>query len=474
METKLRQNLILEFDVTDYGMNGEGVAKFGGYTVFIKGALKGEKARAKISFVKRNIAYADAIEILVPSPMRVKPPCNRFLRCGGCDMLHIEYAEQLRIKRDALKTVLRKNAGVDCEVAEVVPSSPFAYRNKLQLPFGTVEGGSRTVLGFYKEGTHKVVPIGKCFLNGEYSEKLIKAALGWAQEHDISVYEENNPRGFLRHVAARKYGEHIDVTIVGNGKTLPYARDLYDRLSAEFSSCALWFSENTKNSNVIMGDGVKFLMGYRKPAEFRGIKFYPNPLSFVQVNPEVAEKLYDKIITTVAPDENCVVVDAYAGVGTLGAVMRSAGAEIVNIEIVKEAVDDGRRLYSDNGILDKVKFIEGDAAEKLPEALKNIPNGKRVEIILDPPRKGCSERVLETLDKEAAKRPFGLIYVSCNPATLSRDLAKLTAFQPVEIVPYDMFAQTKNLETLVVLSHKKPDGHINVNVEFGEEKGRYH
>lgn len=454
MDEKLRQNLILEFDISDYGMNGEGVAKFGDYTVFIKGALKGEKVRAKISFVKRSIAYADATEILVPSPARVKPPCNRFGRCGGCDMLHIDYAEQLRIKRNALKTVLRKNAAIDAEVAEVVPSSPFSYRNKLQLPFGTVEGGSRTVLGFYKEGTHKVVPIGKCFLNGEYSEKIITAALGWAKEHNIPVYEENNTRGFLRHVAARKYGDHIDVTVVGNGKTLPHARDLYGRLSSEFPSCALWFSENTENSNVIMGDGVKFLMGDRKPAEFRGIKFYPNPLSFVQVNPEVAEKLYDKIITTVAPDENCVVVDAYAGVGTLGAVMRSAGAEIVNIEIVKEAVEDGKRLYADNGICDKTKFIEGDAAEKLPEALKGIPNGKRVEIILDPPRKGCSERVIETLNKEAAKRPFGLIYVSCNPATLSRDLAKLTAFRPVEIVPYDMFAQTKNLETFVRLEVK--------------------
>lgn len=452
METKLRQNLTVELDVSDYGMSGEGVAKYGDYTVFIKGALKCEKVRAKISYVKRNIAYADATEILVPSHLRVKPPCNRFGRCGGCDMLHIEYAEQLRVKREALKTVLRKNARVECEVAEVVPSSPFSYRNKLQLPFGTVENGSRTVLGFYKEGTHKVVPIGKCFLNGEYSEKLIKVALAWAKEHNISVYGEGNLRGFLRHLAARKYGEHIDVTVVGNGKNLPYAKDLYDKLSAEFSSCALWFSENTENSNVIMGNVVKLLFGEMRPAEFKGIKYFPNPLSFVQVNSEVAEKLYGKIIETVAPDENCVVVDAYAGVGTLGAVMRLAGAEVVNIEIVKEAVADGKRLYADNGISDKMKFIEGDAAEMLPKTLESIPDGKRVEVILDPPRKGCSDRVIETLNKAAEKRPFGLIYVSCNPATLSRDLSKLKAFRPVEIVPYDMFAQTKNLETFVRLT----------------------
>lgn len=455
MEEKLRQNITVELDVSDYGMSGEGIAKSGDYTVFVKGALKGEKVRAKINFVKRQLAYADTVEVLSPSQFRVKSPCNRFGRCGGCDLLHVDYEEQLRIKRAALINTLRKNSAVECEVEEVVPSPPFAYRNKLQLPFGTVENGTRIVLGFYKEGTHKVVPIGKCFLNGDYSEKLIKTALEWAMEFRISVYGESGSRGFLRHLTARRSGEHLDVTVVGNGKRLPHAEELYKRLSQQFDSCALWFSENTKNSNVIMGETVRLLFGEKKPSEFMGVKYYPNPLSFVQVNPYIAQKLYGKIIETVNPDKDCTVIDAYAGVGVLGAVMHKYGAEVSNVEIVGEAVQDGLRLYAENGLDGEgVRFEEGDAALLLPHILKSVPKNRRVEIILDPPRKGCSESVIETLNAEAAKRPFGLIYVSCNPATLSRDLARLTAFEAETIIPYDMFAQTKNLETFVRLKTK--------------------
>lgn len=455
MEEKPRQNITLELDISDHGMNGEGVAKYGDYTVFVKGALKGEKVRAKVTFVRKFTAYAETVETLTPSPHRVKPPCNRFGRCGGCDLLHVDYAEQLKIKKDALERTLRKSVSLDCDVEDVVPSPPFGYRNKLQLPFGTVENGRRTVLGFYMEGTHKVVPIGKCFLNGDYSEKLIKAALSWAIEGGISVYDERLGKGFLRHLVARKSGEHLDVTVVGNGTKLPQAAELYKKLSEEFPSCALWFSENRKPTNVIMGDSVRLLFGENKPCDFMGVKYCPNPLSFVQVNPYIAQKLYDRIVETVAPDENCTVVDAYSGIGVLGAVMRKFGANVANIEIIKEAVSDGVKMYSENGLAgDGVSFTEGDAAAELPKILSSISKDRRVEIILDPPRKGCSESVTATLNAEAKKRPFGLIYVSCNPATLSRDLARLTEFRAETLIPFDMFAETKNLETFVRLKTK--------------------
>ncbi len=456
----MQPNQTVELKIIDLGIEGEGIAKFEGYTFFVPYALPGEVVKAKITHIKKNkqLAYATLKEVVEASPSRVKPPCNRFGRCGGCTEMHLDYQKQLEYKHKNLQTILRKNAGYEGIINDVVPSSPFAYRNKAQLPFGMVNG--KVAVGFYGTGTHKIVSSTKCFLHGEWLEKLIKITLDFANEEGLTAYDEVSRKGLLRHLVARYLGGKMVVTLVVNGHSVSGINKYAEALENEFPGVSLYLSPNTRDTNVIMGNTLVPIKPIPQSVEIMGVKIGVNPFSFFQINDEIREKLYNFVIDSIAPDEDTIVIDAYAGVGLLGAIMAKRGAQVFNIEIIKEATEDANVLYEKNGIGEKVLNICGDASVELKKLVFSensylktlIKDNKKVKIVLDPPRKGISKEVAETLNDLAKVLDFDLIYISCNPATLSRDIANLSAFIPTNIIPFDMFPHTSHVETLVCLA----------------------
>lgn len=454
---ELKQNDIITVEITDNGMEGEGIARANDTTVFIPYCLKGEKVTAKINHVKRNVAYADLKEVLVPSPYRVTPPCNRFGKCGGCNLLHIDYSVQPEIKRQNLIRLLRKNAGIDFVPEPAEPCShPYSYRNKIQLPFGYVALEKRVTLGFYRENTHKVVAITKCFLHGEWAEKLIGVFLDYANRFSLSVYDENTGKGHLKHLVARYVDGKISVTVVTDNQPLRHVDYLLKKLGETFDDFSLYQSKKPEKTNVIMGKTVIPIKYSPFVIDVLGIKTELNPYSFLQLNDEIRDKIYTKIIDDIPACS--VVIDAYAGVGTLGAVLAKKGCTVKNIEIVKEATADGDKLARLNCLTDRITNINGDAAKELPILISRLSdtqilNIDNLSIILDPPRKGCDERVINAINSLSV--PFTLHYISCNPATLTRDLKILLSGGDYEInyiKPYDMFPNTSHVETLVKMT----------------------
>lgn len=459
-------------EITGFGMEGEGVAHKDGFTFFVPFAIKDEIVKARVTYVKRSIVFAELTEVLTPSKSRVTPVCNRFARCGGCDLMHISYPEQLNIKRDNLVGLLHKNAGVDFPVDETVPcSSPLYYRNKIQIPFGTVNG--KVAVGFYRENSHKIASVTKCFLHGEWVEKLIKAVLTYAEETRLTAYDDITQKGVLRHMVARKTDDGYCIVIVTNGALLPDTDKLIELFTEAVGDCfSLYLSKKEKHDNVVMGKSVIPLKQRETFVDVLGVKFSINPFSFLQLNDEIRDKIYTRVIDGItAESDSPVVIDAYAGVGVLGAVLAKRGARVYNVEIVPEATEDADRLVKENGLSDKVTNINGDAAVELPKifsslygvdvptsehsdaALKSAPQGLP-SVILDPPRKGCDARVLDALVSLAV--PNDVYYLSCNPATLTRDLKILLSggYTLLSVTPYDMFPQTKHVETLILLCRK--------------------
>lgn len=452
-DVKLKQDDIVEVEITDNGMEGEGIAKLGAYTLFVPLCLKGETVRAKVVHVRRdNVVFCELKEVTMPSGSRVKPPCNRFGKCGGCDLMHVEYLKQLDLKRDNLICLLKKNASVITDVPEIIPcSTPYAYRNKIQLPFGTVEG--RTALGFYRENSHRVVSITKCFLHGDWAEKLIKIFLNYAEKFNLKAYDETTGKGQLKHLVARYIDGNLCVVAVTDGTALKNTDYLLAELSKEFPHFSLYQSKKPERTNVIMGKSVIPIKTEPFVIDVLGVKAEINPYSFLQLNSEIRDKIYLRVIEEIINGESPVVIDAYSGVGLLGAVLNKRGARVYNIEIVPEATADGERLKKQNSL--SCVNINGDAKIELPKLINKLKatetfSKEPLTIILDPPRKGCDKDVTTAIN--ALDIPNKVIYISCNPATLTRDLSLLKGYNIDFIQGYDMFPNTAHLETLVVLS----------------------
>ena len=449
---KLKQDDVLVLTIDGYGMDGEGVAHADNYVIFVPFAMKGEQVRAKVTYVKKNLVFCELKEVLRPSKERVTYECNRFPRCGGCDLLHASYPEQLRIKKENVETLFRKNAGMDIAVDDVVPSpKQLAYRNKIQLPFGSVNG--KTAVGFFRENSHKIVSITKCFLHGEWVEKLIAVFLEYAEKYNVKAYEEGSRTGTLRHLVARFIDNKYCIVVVTNNSRLPHADDLVtmltDKIGEDFS---LYYSPKEEHNNVIMGRTVVPVKVSPFIINVLGVKVSLNPYSFLQLNDDVRDLIYTAVAEQI-PDGS-TVIDAYAGVGIIGATLAKRGARVYNIEIVPEATVDGDILAKENGLAGRITNINGDAAVLLPKLLKELNVKDKIYIILDPPRKGISAEVADALNRLAC--PVKLFYISCNPATLTRDLKILSEKYDIEkVTPYDMFPQTKHVETCVSLRKKE-------------------
>ena len=455
MTERLKQDDILELTVSDDGMAGEGIVRYGDYTLFIPHCIKGERVRAKVTHVRKdNVVFTELKEVVRKSEDRVDFPCNRFTRCGGCDLMHMEYRHQLKIKRDNIIRLLSKNAGLNVEVEEIEPcSTPYGYRNKIQLPFGTVNG--RVAMGFFKENSHKIVSITKCFLHGDWAEKLIKIFLDYASEFNLTAYDDNTGRGHLKHLVARYIDGKLSLVLVTDEKNLVGKEYLINRLSKEFPHYSFYQSKKPEKTNVILGKQLIPIKTEPVVLDVMGIKTELNPYSFLQLNSEIRDKIYSRIIEEITEKSNPIVIDAYAGVGVLGAVLAKNGAKVYNVEIVPEATKDADTLAERNSLTDKITNYNGDAALLLPNLINSIYDTQKedlgnLNIILDPPRKGCDSRVLNALN--SLDTPHGLYYISCNPATLTRDLKILKNYKIEYVKPYDMFPQTKHVETLVCLT----------------------
>ncbi len=460
--------------VTDaIGSNGEGIIRHEGVTFFVPSCLPGEKILFKVLKIKGNIGYGKVEEILTPAEERARPKCPVYSRCGGCCLQHLEYAAQLTHKSKVVKDALRKIGGLYIDVPLTVRSDlEYGYRNKLQLPVGVDREGN-TVIGFYAEHSHRIVPISSCAIHPEWAEKLIALVKRYMTECAVKGYDEETKKGAVRHIAAREIGGKFLVTLVTVKKSLPNLPYFVALLQECFHEVTVYLNFNAEDTNVIFGKEFQLIHGTGVfEAQEQGIRYEAGPVTFLQVNENVRGKLYRDALKTVVGDGGEVVIDAYSGGGLLTAMIAKQAKRVYGIELEAEASRCADALKEKNGLTNMTNIC-GYVEEELPKVLQKEA-GEKVRLILDPPRAGIARSVLKAL---LASGIPSLTIISCNPATLARDLGILTgslmesegeliknpAYVPEGLVgyyevekvqPYDMFPQTKHVETLVVLRTK--------------------
>ena len=466
--------------VTDaIGTNGEGIIRHEGITFFVPACLPGEKVRFRVLKVKGNIGYGKVEEILTPAEERVREKCPVYAKCGGCCLQHLDYSAQLAHKSSIVKDTLRKIGGINVAVPTAIKSeTPYKYRNKLQIPVGVDKEG-KTVIGFYAEHSHRIIPITACAIHPDWAEKLIAVVRRYMTECAVKGYDEETKKGSVRHIVAREIGGKYIITLVSAKRELPNLPYLVGLLSAQFQVFSLYVNFNDADTNVILGKEFQLVHGMGVfEAEEHGITYEAGPVTFLQVNQSVREKLYKDALKTVCADGDEVVIDAYSGGGLLTAMIAKKAKRVYGIELEEEASRCADSLKAKNG-LENMTNICGYVEEKLQAVLEK-EKGEKVRLILDPPRSGIARSVTKALLASGIPK---LTLISCNPATLARDLGILTGrlietesgelvknpayegkadnevldgYYGIEkIQPYDMFPQTKHVETLVVLSQKE-------------------
>ena len=480
----MNKNDIVTVEITDIGVSGEGIGHVDGYTLFIKDAVIGDVVEAKVMKAKKNYGYARLMKVITPSEYRVEPKCAFARRCGGCQIQEMSYDRQLVFKDQKIRGNLERIGGftkdqIDTVMQPVVGMEhPFGYRNKAQFPFGTDKEGN-PITGFYAGRTHDIIANTDCALGVEQNKEILEIILQYMRENKIKSYDEKTGKGLIRHALIR-YGfktKEIMVCLVVNGKKLPKAERLIEKLIQIEGMTSITISPNTRRDNVIMGDSYEILWGQGYIIDYIGnVKYQISPLSFYQVNPVQTEKLYGLALEYADLKGDETVWDLYCGIGTISLFLAQKAKQVYGVEIVPQAIDDAKENAKINAI-DNAEFFVGKAEEVLPEYYAEYErehNGKTAHadvIVVDPPRKGCDETLLETIVK---MQPEKVVYVSCDSATLARDLKYLCAngYEIKMCRGVDQFPQSVHVETVVLLSHKKPDGHINVKVEFGEGEGK--
>lgn len=453
-----KKNDLLTVTIEDMGHDGEGIGKADGYTVFVKDAVIGDTVKAKIMKAKKNYGYARLMEIVTPSRDRVVPLCPYARQCGGCQIQALSYEKQLSYKENKITNNLVRIGGFVREELPMEPimgmKEPFRYRNKAQFPVGTDKDGN-LVTGFYAGRTHSIINNRKCYLGVEVNEKILDIVLGYMEKYNVSAYDETSGEGLVRHVLIR-YGFHskeIMVCLVVNGKSIPQAGKLVEELRKIPGMTSITLNVNRERTNVILGNEVKLLWGQMYITDQIGdVSYQISPLSFYQVNPLQTEKLYGKALEFAGLKGEEVVWDLYCGIGTISLFLAQKARKVYGVEIVPAAIEDARRNARLNGI-ENAEFFVGKAEEVLPE--KYEKEGIYADVIVvDPPRKGCEGSVLDTMLK---MRPERIVYVSCDSATLARDLRVLCdgGYQIERIVGCDMFSMTIHVETVALLVKKR-------------------
>jgi len=476
--------------ITDYTSEGAGIGKVDGYPLFVKDAIIGDTVIAGITKVKKNYAFARLVKIVTPSADRVEPKCAFHKRCGGCQMQALSYKAQLEFKENKIRNNLVRIGGftpdfVDSVMEPIIGmDEPFRYRNKAQYPVGNDRDGN-PVTGFYAGRTHDIIANTDCYLGRECNREILETVLSWMKENSVSAYDEASCQGLVRHVLIREgfHSGEIMVCLVVNvaagsaqdgfgiGCQGLAKANLLVELLREMPSVgerivSICLNYNNENTNVILGRENKVLFGKGYITDtLSGIAFRISPLSFYQVNPVQTEKLYGTALEYAGLTGEETVWDLYCGIGTISLFLSQKAKQVYGVEIVPQAIEDAKQNAALNGITN-AQFFVGKAEEVLPEKYEK-ENIYADVIVVDPPRKGCDEKCLETMVKMAPKR---IVYVSCDSATLARDVKYLceNGYEVKRVRGVDQFCHTVHVETVVLLSQQKPDDVIEVEIELDE------
>ena len=469
-----KKNDIIVVSVEDMGADGEGIGKINGFPFFIKDALIGDIVEARVTKVKRNYAYARLEKVMTPSSFRTEPVCAFHRQCGGCQIQALNYREQLRFKQDKVRNNLIRIGGFEPALIDrimepiVGMEDCFHYRNKAQFPIGTDREGN-PVAGLYAARTHSIIPVTDCLLGGEENRTILEMVLDYMRENDIGAYDETTGKGLMRHVLIR-YGfttKEIMVALVINGRKLPAQDTLVERLCTLPGMKSISININQENTNVILGQettciwGESYITDYihlRDCSDDRfaltdtAVAFQISPQSFYQVNPVQTEKLYSLALEYAGLTGTESVWDLYCGIGTISLFLAQKAGKVYGVEIVPQAIEDAKRNAALNGITN-AQFFVGKAEEVLPEFYAKGDMSHPDVIVVDPPRKGCDSACLETMLK---MQPERIVYVSCDSATLARDLRILCdgGYELKRVRPVDQFGHTVHVECVTLLQRK--------------------
>lgn len=466
----MKKNDLVEVKIEDIGMDGEGIGKVDGYTLFVKDAVIGDVIEAKITKAKKNYGYARVIKIKEPSPYRIEAKCPVARQCGGCQIQEMSYDQQLIFKENKIRNNLIRIGKFENPPMEPIigMKEPFYYRNKAQFPIGTDKNGN-IIAGFYAGRTHDIIPNRKCFLGVDINETILDKVIDYMNENKVSSYNETTGKGLVRHVLIR-YGfrtKEIMVCIIVNGKSLPNQEALIKSLCELDGMTSITLNVNREKTNVILGREIVELWGKGYIEDYIGdVKYQISPLSFYQVNPAQTEKLYGTALEYAGLTGNETVWDLYCGIGTISLFLAQRAKQVFGVEIVPEAIEDAKKNAKLNGI-ENAEFYVGKSEEVLPKKLAE-GNVKADVIVVDPPRKGCEEALLKAILEMGVPK---VVYVSCDSATLARDLRYLCdgGYEVERVRGVDMFGNSGHVETVVKLSLKKDTPKIEVCMEPDEE-----
>ncbi len=491
----MQKNDVIDLTIEDMGVDGEGIGKYEGMAFFVKDAILGDVIKARVTKLKKNYGYARVEEIVTPSPYRVTPACELHKRCGGCQIQAMDYKKQLAFKENKVRGNLIRIGGFSEELIDAVSEpivgmdNPYRYRNKAQFPVGADKEGN-PIAGFYAARTHSIIPVEDCKLGVPVNGEIIRIVLDFMKEYGIAPYEEATGKGLVRHVLIR-YGfttEEIMVCLIINGTTLPKQEKLIERLCAIHGMTSISLNQNTKKTNVILGDVTKTIWGQAYITDYihlrscgaagndefaktdTAIAYRISPQSFYQVNPEQTEKLYSLALQYAGLTGKETVWDLYCGIGTISLFLAQRAGKVYGVEIIPQAIEDARNNAALNGITN-AEFFVGKAEEVLPEFYERESRkadrtgasghaGAEADmlhpdvIVVDPPRKGCDGKCLETM---LQMQPERIVYVSCDSATLARDLQILCdgGYELARVRAVDQFGHTGHVETVVLLTRTK-------------------
>lgn len=440
-------------EIKGMGYEGEGVGKIDDFTIFIPGAIKGEKVNAKIVKVNKNFAFGKLLDVVEESSFRTDPICDIYKRCGGCQLQHLSYEGQLDFKGQRVKDAIERIGKINPEVLPVIGmENPYNYRNKVQLPVGEANGEIN--IGFYALRSHDIINMEKCYIQDEISEKIMTLVKQWMITNNIKAYDETTHTGVLRHLMIRKGFKTSEVMVVLVTRTneLPHKDEIINLLTSNVKEVVSVIQNiNSEKTNVILGLKSNTLWGKDTIQDYIGkFKFNISPLSFFQVNPVQTEVLYNKALEYANLTGDEIVFDAYCGTGTISLFLAQKAKKVYGVEIIPEAIENAWENAKLNNV-DNVDFLVGKSEQVIPDL---IDKGIKADVVVvDPPRKGCERVLLEAIAKINPKR---IVYVSCDAGTLARDLAILDElnYKTEKIQPVDMFPHTAHVETVVLIERK--------------------
>ena len=466
---EFRKNDLVTLEIEDCGIDGEGIGKADGFTVFVKDAVIGDTVTAKIIKAKKNYGYGRLMEVLKPSPYRVEPKCEFARQCGGCQLQALSYDQQLVFKTNKVKGHLERIGGfTDIPMEPIIGMDElFHYRNKAQFPVGRNKEG-KIVTGFYAGRTHNIIENRDCALGVAENKEVLDRVIAHMEKYGIEPYNEATGKGLVRHVLIR-YGyftKEVMVCLILNGNKILKEEQLVKSLCEIPGMTSITINVNKKHSNVILGEEIRLLWGQEYITDRIGdISYQISPLSFYQVNPMQTQKLYAKALEYADLHGQETVWDLYCGIGTISLFLAQKAKFVRGVEIVPAAIENAKENAKLNG-LENTEFFVGKAEEVLPREYKK--NGVYADVIVvDPPRKGCDETLLETM---VEMNPDRIVYVSCDSATLARDLKYLCerGYELRKVCPVDQFGMTVHVETVVLLSQQKPDDTIEIDLDLDE------